>query len=96
MLRFVPVRSAVLRPLNPLCLLFVDISNNSFIQFQIWDFPGQIDFFDQTFDSEYIFGGCGALIFVIDAQVSVKERNMKAEGIPLLSDVRQKNRVHNR
>jgi len=45
-----------------------DISNNSFIQFQIWDFPGQIDFFDQTFDSEYIFGGCGALIFVIDAQ----------------------------
>lgn len=35
---------------------------------QIWDFPGQIDFFDPTFDSEQIFGGCGALIFVIDAQ----------------------------
>ncbi|KAF6032933.1 hypothetical protein EB796_000078 [Bugula neritina] len=45
-----------------------DISNNSFIQFQIWDFPGQIDFFDHTFDSDTIFGGCGALIFVIDAQ----------------------------
>ena len=37
---------------------------------QIWDFPGQIDFFDPAFDSEHIFGGCGALIFVIDAQVS--------------------------
>ncbi|GFS07654.1 Ras-related C3 botulinum toxin substrate 1 [Elysia marginata] len=45
-----------------------DISNSSFVQFQIWDIPGQIDFFDQAFDSEYIFGGCGALIFVIDAQ----------------------------
>ncbi|XP_070534665.1 ras-related GTP-binding protein C-like [Ptychodera flava] len=45
-----------------------DINNSSFVQFQIWDFPGQIDFFDPTFDSEMIFGGCGALIFVIDAQ----------------------------
>lgn len=35
---------------------------------QIWDFPGQIDFFDPAFDSEMIFGGCGALVFVIDAQ----------------------------
>ncbi len=38
---------------------------------QIWDFPGQIDFFDPTYDSEDIFGGCGALIFVIDAQVLI-------------------------
>jgi Ras-related GTP-binding protein C/D len=45
-----------------------DISNNSFVQFQIWDFPGQIDFFDTTFESDLIFGGCGALVFVIDAQ----------------------------
>lgn len=29
---------------------------------------GQIDFFDATFEKEAIFGGCGALIFVIDAQ----------------------------
>ena len=47
-----------------------DVSNSSFVQFQIWDFPGQIDFFDPTFDSDMIFGGCGALVFVIDAQVS--------------------------
>lgn len=46
-----------------------DINNSSFVQFQIWDFPGQIDFFDASFDSDTIFGGCGALVFVIDAQV---------------------------
>ncbi|CAH1974903.1 unnamed protein product [Acanthoscelides obtectus] len=45
-----------------------DINNSSFVQFQIWDFPGQIDFFDSAFDYDMIFGGCGALIFVIDAQ----------------------------
>jgi len=45
-----------------------DITNSSFVQFHIWDFPGQIDFFDPAFDSDMIFGGCGALIFVIDAQ----------------------------
>eukprot|EP01137_Pigoraptor_chileana_P026903 Opistho-2@8859 len=45
-----------------------DISNSSFVQFQVWDFPGQIDFFDPTFDSDNIFSGCGALVFVIDAQ----------------------------
>lgn len=50
-----------------------DISNSSFVQFQIWDFPGQIDFFDPTFDSDMIFGGCGALVFVIDAQVSTSQ-----------------------
>jgi len=45
-----------------------DVSNSSFVQFQIWDFPGQIDFFDPAIDSELIFGGCGALVFVIDGQ----------------------------
>lgn len=46
-----------------------DIANSSFFQFSIWDFPGQIDFFDSTFESEKIFDNCGAIIFVIDAQV---------------------------
>ncbi|KAJ3300290.1 hypothetical protein HK104_002489 [Borealophlyctis nickersoniae] len=40
----------------------------SFIDFQIWDFPGQLDFFDPAFDSDAIFGRCGALVFVIDSQ----------------------------
>lgn len=46
-----------------------DISNSSFVSFSIWDFPGQIDFLDgTTFDSETIFGECGAIVYVIDAQ----------------------------
>jgi len=45
-----------------------DISNSSFVQFQIWDFPGQIDFCDNSIDTELIFGGCGALVFVVDSQ----------------------------
>ncbi|XP_056439389.1 ras-related GTP-binding protein C-like [Gadus chalcogrammus] len=45
-----------------------DLSGSSFVNFQIWDFPGQVDFFDPTFDDEMIFTGTGALIFVIDAQ----------------------------
>ncbi|RXG51639.1 Ras-related GTP-binding protein C [Armadillidium vulgare] len=40
-----------------------DISNTSFVQFKILDFPGQIDFFEPSFDSEKIFGGQGALVF---------------------------------
>lgn len=48
-----------------------DVANSSFVQFNIWDLPGQIDYLDiSTFDSDSIFGGCGALIFVIDAQVT--------------------------
>ena len=46
-----------------------DISSSSFVQFQIWDLPGHLDYFDPAFDSEAIFIGCGALVFVIDAQV---------------------------
>jgi len=50
------------------------IANNSFVQFQIWDFPGDFDFKDdlvyggQVVTEEMIFGNCGALVFVIDAQ----------------------------
>ena len=50
-------------------LVRADVANSSFVQFQVWDFPGQIDFFDATFDSSQIFGSCGALVFVLDAQV---------------------------
>ncbi|XP_067317722.1 LOW QUALITY PROTEIN: ras-related GTP-binding protein C-like [Anolis sagrei] len=45
-----------------------DVSSSSFVNFQIWDFPGQMDFFDPAFDYEMIFRGTGALIYVIDAQ----------------------------
>ncbi|KAI8334065.1 Gtr1/RagA G protein conserved region-domain-containing protein [Blakeslea trispora] len=46
----------------------------SFIDFQIWDFPGQIDFFDEmAYDPQEIFSTVGALIFVIDAQDDYNE-----------------------
>ena len=70
------------------CYSFVsvvpDISNSSFVQFQVWDIPGQIDFFDPTFDSDMIFGGCGSLIFVIDAQVCNTNRGTSFEAAPRL------------
>lgn len=53
--------------------VLVDISNSSFVQFQIWDFPGDVDFDDASADSDAIFKGTGALIFVIDAQDNYTE-----------------------
>jgi len=50
-----------------------DIANSSFVQLQIWDFPGQLDFTDDAFDTEQIFAQCGALIYVIDAQDDYSE-----------------------
>jgi len=47
-----------------------DMANSSFVQFSIWDFLAPIDFLDFKMRSpNSIFEGCGALIFVIDAQV---------------------------
>jgi Ras-related GTP-binding protein C/D len=40
----------------------------SFMDFQVWDFPGQLDYFDPTFDTTEIFSEIGALVWVIDAQ----------------------------
>ncbi|KAI8977097.1 Gtr1/RagA G protein conserved region-domain-containing protein, partial [Mycotypha africana] len=46
----------------------------SFIDFQIWDFPGQLDFLEETaLDPQDIFSKVGALIFVIDAQDDYNE-----------------------
>lgn len=54
-------------------LLIIDC-RRSFIDFQIWDFPGQVDFFDElAYDPQDIFGTVGALIFVIDAQDDYNE-----------------------
>src|SRR5882757_10477054 len=43
-------------------------SMQSFMDFQVWDFPGQIDYFDPAFDNTQIFSEIGALVWVIDAQ----------------------------
>lgn len=62
-----PNETLFLESTNKICR--EEVSSSSFVSFQIWDFPGQIDFFDPTFDYEMIFRGTGALIFVIDSQV---------------------------
>lgn len=67
-----PNETLFLESTNKICR--EDVSNSSFVNFQIWDFPGQIDFFDPTFDYEMIFRGTGALIFVIDSQVNKKQK----------------------
>ncbi|XP_054862220.1 ras-related GTP-binding protein D isoform X2 [Amphiprion ocellaris] len=61
-----PNETLFLESTNKICR--EDVSSSSFVSFQIWDFPGQIDFFDPSFDYEMIFIGTGALIFVIDSQ----------------------------
>lgn len=44
-------------------------NSRSFIDFQIWDFPGQVNFFDgSAYDAKEIFDTVGSLVFVIDAQ----------------------------
>ncbi|KAH3835670.1 hypothetical protein DPMN_109028 [Dreissena polymorpha] len=45
-----------------------DVTNCQFFVYHVWDLPAHLDYFDSTFDPELIFGGCGALIFVIDSQ----------------------------
>jgi len=42
---------------------------HSFMDFQVWDFPGQLEYLETpTIDLETIFGRHGALVWVIDAQ----------------------------
>jgi len=41
---------------------------SSFMDFQVWDFPGQLEYLEPSFDLEDIFGSLGALVWVIDAQ----------------------------
>ncbi|KAL8918201.1 MAG: hypothetical protein Q9208_007477 [Pyrenodesmia sp. 3 TL-2023] len=48
-------------------------SMQSFMDFQVWDMPGQIDYLDGSFDMETIFTGVGGIVWVIDAQDSYME-----------------------
>ena len=41
---------------------------SSFMDFQVWDFPGHLDYLDPIFDQNALFSEIGALIWVIDAQ----------------------------
>ena len=50
-----------------------DIANSSFVQFEVWDFPGHVDTASAAVKPELTFGGCGALVWVIDAQDDYSE-----------------------
>ncbi|KAG2194048.1 hypothetical protein INT47_008132, partial [Mucor saturninus] len=56
-------------PVDKPRILLMGLPRRSFIDFQIWDFPGQVDFFDgSAYDAKEIFDTVGSLVFVIDAQ----------------------------
>ncbi|VDK30838.1 unnamed protein product [Anisakis simplex] len=44
---------------------------SSFINFETIEFPGQMSPFDAAMDPHGTFNRCGALLFVIDAQVNL-------------------------
>ncbi|CAG8478003.1 12737_t:CDS:2 [Acaulospora morrowiae] len=69
-------------------LLIVGLRRWPFIDFQVWDFPEQLDFFDPTFDTSAIFGEYEALIFVINAQVTMDSyySGLKDPDVTLISD----------
>lgn len=46
------------------------VDNSAFVNFQICDFPGHLDFTDPEYEMESVFQGCESIIFVIDAQVN--------------------------
>ncbi|KAI5813981.1 Gtr1/RagA G protein conserved region-domain-containing protein [Pyronema omphalodes] len=69
------ISSVVFHKMPPMETLFLESTTkiqkdpiHSFMDFQVWDFPGQLDYLDDTFDFDNIFGELGALIWVIDAQ----------------------------
>ena len=45
-----------------------DIANSSFVQFEVWDYPGHVDTSSAAVKPESTYGGCGAVVWVIDAQ----------------------------
>lgn len=69
------IQKVVFHKFPPNETLFLESTNwivkdeiNSFVDFQVWDFPGQIDFFENSFDYGAIFCEFGALVWIIDAQ----------------------------
>ncbi|KAI9730081.1 MAG: hypothetical protein M1834_006073 [Cirrosporium novae-zelandiae] len=69
------IASVVFHKMPPTETLFLEStariqkdSMHSFMDFQVWDFPGQLNYLDPVYDIDSIFGEIGALIWVIDAQ----------------------------
>lgn len=60
---------------------FLDVSSSHFVQFQVWDLPGDIDFEDPNTDTDSIFRDSGAIIYVIDASYNYQESLSKLIGM---------------
>lgn len=56
------------------CYLFAVVDVSDFIQFEIWDIPGQFKLSD--IDAVATFSCTGTLIFIIDSQVVPSYANM--------------------
>lgn len=74
------ISSVVFRKMAPQDTLFLEAtttihkeSMQSFMDFQVWDMPGQIDYLDGSFDVDSIFTGVGGIVWVIDAQDNYME-----------------------
>ncbi|KAI1716570.1 gtr1/RagA G protein conserved region domain-containing protein [Ditylenchus destructor] len=76
------IRKVVFQKMSPNETLFVESTarvestaaqQDSFINFETIEFPGQVDPFEAAFDPNSIFSRCGALLFVIDAQADYDE-----------------------
>lgn len=71
------IRKVVFNKMSPNETLFVESTprvttesvKGSFINFEAIEFPGQMSPFDNTMNPHDTFARCGALLFVIDAQV---------------------------
>jgi hypothetical protein len=71
------IQKVVFHKMSPHETLFIEatnkivkngIANSSFVQFEVWDFPGHVDTSSAAVKPETTYGGCGALVWVIDAQ----------------------------
>ncbi|KAF1811487.1 hypothetical protein P152DRAFT_489210 [Eremomyces bilateralis CBS 781.70] len=69
------ISSVVFHKLPPSETLYLETTTkikkeamHSFMDFQVWDFPGHLDYTGPEFDPENLFDEIGALIWVIDAQ----------------------------
>eukprot|EP01130_Rhizamoeba_saxonica_P004471 TRINITY_DN1828_c0_g1_i1.p1 TRINITY_DN1828_c0_g1~~TRINITY_DN1828_c0_g1_i1.p1 ORF type:complete len:155 (+),score=30.19 TRINITY_DN1828_c0_g1_i1:32-496(+) len=67
--KMAPVDTLFLEPTSD--IIKNDVNHSTLVNFQIWDAPGDLDFQDPTMAADQIFQGCGALIYVINAQVGL-------------------------
>jgi Ras-related GTP-binding protein C/D len=75
------IRKVVFQKMSPNETLFVESTarvtnesvNDSFINLETIEFPGQMDPFEGAFDTSSIFSRCGSLLFIIDAQADYDE-----------------------